>query len=184
MKTCLTCRKQITNKRRRYCSTACFHRRRNVSDRFWSYVENSSGADCWQWLGCFNRKGYGTFSIGNSSGLRNSSELAHRVAWELLKAPIPEGRHVLHHCDNTGCVNPGHLFLGDDRINAEDRNAKGRTAKGERNGMHKLTQNDVDWVHVYANQAGWTGMFIAECLGISKSTVYSVLNDEGWRYPR
>lgn len=82
---------------------------RTLEDRFWSKVENSSGADCWQWLGGLCR-GYGEFGI-----IRNGKYTmvrAHRVAWELCRGPIPAGKWVLHRCDNPGCCNPSHLFLG------------------------------------------------------------------------
>lgn len=51
---------------------------------------------------------------------------AHRVSYELFVGPIPAGMHVLHHCDNPPCVRPSHLFLGDAKVNAQDRAAKGR----------------------------------------------------------
>lgn len=52
--------------------------------------------------------------------------LAHRVSWILSYGEIPQGMLVLHHCDNTFCVNPTHLFLGTQRDNVHDALAKGR----------------------------------------------------------
>jgi hypothetical protein len=84
------------------------------------------------------------------------------------------------------CIRVEHLFLGTKADNNADRAAKGRNRDqwGEKSSNTILTQDTIDWAHVYANQLGWTGMFIAECLGISKSTVYRVLNEEVWRYSR
>jgi hypothetical protein len=33
---------------------------------------------------------------------------------------------VLHLCDNPPCCNPAHLHLGDQKINADERHARGR----------------------------------------------------------
>ncbi len=58
--------------------------------------------------------------------------MTHRVAWEDANGPVPDGKCVLHKCDNPPCCNPEHLFLGTREENNADRDAKGRTAKGEK----------------------------------------------------
>lgn len=77
-----------------------------------------SGA-CWLWTAATVR-GYGTFRF------RGKSRLAHRVSWQVVFGSIPDGLDVLHKCDTPACVNPDHLFLGDDGANARDKFAKGR----------------------------------------------------------
>jgi hypothetical protein len=87
---------------------------------------------------------------------------AHCIAWERTNGPIPDGLHVLHHCDvrypkgsveNRRCVNPAHLWLGTNAQNNADMMQKGRNrsltgdehparlhpermARGEMNGAH------------------------------------------------
>jgi len=88
-------------------------------DRFWGYV-NKSG-DCWLWTaGCFKR-GYGAFAYdGKRPGY------AHRFSYELHFGPIPEGKVIMHKCDNRKCVNPAHLKAGTQRDNIHDAMAKNR----------------------------------------------------------
>lgn len=67
-------------------------------ERFWAKVQKIEGG-CWLWLAGKNNQGYGHF---------NASP-AHRVAYEWLVGPIPEGAHLDHLCRVKPCVNPAHL---------------------------------------------------------------------------
>lgn len=75
-------------------------------ERFWSKVDKRGSAECWPWLG-FRVRGYGTYGFSE----RNRSKLlrAHRVSYELLVGPIPDGLDLDHLCRNRACVNPAHL---------------------------------------------------------------------------
>lgn len=77
-------------------------------------------AGCWKWTGLINRAGYGYLSFGRRK------HMAHRFVYEQLVGPIPDGMILCHKCDNPPCVNPEHLFLGTDAMNAKDKSAKGR----------------------------------------------------------
>lgn len=52
--------------------------------------------------------------------------LAHRVVWEAVNGPIPEGGCILHRCDNPPCCNPTHLYLGTKLDNYRDMADRGR----------------------------------------------------------
>lgn len=66
---------------------------------FWSHVQRGSDDECWLWQGALDY-GYGKYS-------RNKR--AHRISYELLVGPIPDGLDLDHLCRNRACVNPAHL---------------------------------------------------------------------------
>ena len=103
------------------------HTMPSVAKRFFAKV-NKNGpvpshcpelGPCHVWTGAVDDRGYGRF------GLRGKNERAHRVAFLLNYGRWPEPQ-ALHHCDNVSCVNGSHLFEGTPKVNAEDRDAKGR----------------------------------------------------------
>lgn len=59
-----------------------------------------------------------------------------RLIWTFTHGPIAEGFQVLHSCDNPGCVNIEHFFLGTSADNRADCVAKNRQARGLKNGRH------------------------------------------------
>lgn len=70
-------------------------------DRLWPRVMEVE--TCWLVTGCDNGLGYGLiYSEGRSV-------VTHRVMWEHLRGPIPEGLELDHLCRNTNCCNPDHL---------------------------------------------------------------------------
>lgn len=99
-----------------------------TSKRFWSKVSVLSGAECWLWTGARTHNGYGKFSDGPRVSQRIVR--AHRFAWEITHGAVPEGLHVLHHCDRRNCCNPNHLFLGTNEVNVKDKVGKNRQARG------------------------------------------------------
>lgn len=97
---------------------------------------------CWPWTASFYRNGYGQIGIGGrGAGVTG----AHRVAWERAYGPIPEGKWVLHKCDNRRCQRPDHLFLGDNPSNVDDMLSKGRAAWQVDPAMPYLQRGDGHW---------------------------------------
>ena len=63
-----------------------------------------SPTGCLVWTRAIQTKGYGSVCVG-----RGRTALAHRVAWESARGPIPEGLTIDHLCGVKRCVNPDHM---------------------------------------------------------------------------
>lgn len=138
-------------------------------ERFWSFVATGGADDCWLWQGRLDPKGYGRIGFRAKANQR-----AHRVMWQLTYGPVPAGQVICHRCDNPACVNPAHLFLGTQRENIADRDAKGRTAPLP--SRRKLTDQDVRNMR----NAWWSGEVtqqeLADRFGVSRGNVSKIVN--------
>lgn len=70
----------------------------------WVWARVDKSGDCWLWTSEIGRKGYGR--LVDPQGRRL---LAHRVVYELVVGPIPDGLTLDHLCRVHACVNPEHL---------------------------------------------------------------------------
>ena len=145
--------------------------RQEFQRHFWSRVVASG--DCWLWTGGSDGRGYGQI---RRSGRGIS---VHRLAYALLIGPIPGGLCVLHHCDNTLCVRPAHLFLGTHSDNMADMVVKGRQA---RTGNPKLTSRQVRWIRK-AHAAGFGNQReLADRFGVMQPTVWKIVHRVTWKH--
>lgn len=68
-------------------------------------VPLDSTQPCRQWPGWISPQGYGEF---HAPALGHNAR-AHRVVYEAVCGPIPDGLVIDHICRNRGCVNPAHM---------------------------------------------------------------------------
>ena len=129
----------------------------SVEERFWPKVDMTAGPDaCWPWTAYCMPKGYGRFGIDASTNM-----LAHRMAWELMRGPIPDGMEIDHRrtCPKR-CCNPAHLRTVTHKQNGENRAGPRRDNTSGVHGVtwHRASQrwqvkikHDGDW--------HWVGRF-------------------------
>lgn len=147
---------------------------KTAEERFNHYVIKCDG--CWDWSGSKDVNGYGRLNINSVPAL------AHRVSWAVHNGPIPEGKHVLHKCDNPSCSNPDHLFLGTHRENVADKMQKDRhrygVSKGEKHGCSKLTEDQVREIRASKGSS----LIIAKQYGVSGRTVREIRTRQSWAH--
>ena len=94
--------------------------------------------------GCLEWQGSTASAMGYGYLRRKGKNYyAHRYAWTLEYGEIPQDMVVRHTCDNPLCCNLEHLVLGTRKQNSQDMVRRGRSSKGAKNGMSRLTEDDV-----------------------------------------
>ena len=159
---------------------------------FWKCVDKRGPDECWNWVKGVHHSGYGICCIDRKSCI------ASRVSYKIANGNIPDGMWVLHTCDNKKCVNPNHLWLGNNSDNQKDSYRKGRGAgfkkghtpyfhdydgqtSGERNGSHILTNDIVYKIRNMLN-AGCTQRSIAIKFGVKKECISKIKTGRTWRH--
>ena len=152
----------------------------DLIDRFWQRVQKGDG--CWLWTKSVNGAGYGSYKPIK----KESTKLAHRLAWEIVYGPIPVKMCVLHMCDNKLCVNPEHLFLGTHGDNTHDMMIKGRRRSGpplcgEANPNVKLSRKQVLEIREIYKTGDMDQYELAEHFHVSQSLIWAITSRKLWR---
>jgi len=145
----------------------------NVRERLYEKV-NESG-ECWVFEGASNAAGYGYI------GCNGKNEYVHRVSFELENGPIPDGKIIMHTCDNPSCVRPSHLKLGTQKENRLDAVRKGRTAKGVRVNTAKLTPDDVLEIRKRSAQ-GESFRALGREYGVTHTAISHLVKRKTWKH--
>lgn len=126
-----------------------------------------------------DKKGYSVISIRNYLGIRKTLKIHRLVAIMFLDNPknLPQINHKdgnkknnkvdnLEWCNNS--YNQKHAFLNNLQIN-----------KGSKNPRSKLSEENV--IEIRKNGKYDTYLNISKKYKVSKSTIYSILNNKNWK---
>lgn len=134
---------------------------------------------CWLWAGRHDSNGY-----GRGHFYKRTIQLAHRFSYVIHKGPIPEGSCALHVCDNPACVNPDHLYLGDQRQNNIDRDVRKRqkTKRGKEHKLAKLTDDDVRQIRLLHEPRVFATRRLAKIFGVSQRKIMDIIQNKSWKH--
>lgn len=131
---------------------------------------------CWLWTGSTTDAGYGQTSDGTGKVVK-----AHRLSYEERIGKIPRGMMVCHKCDTPSCINPDHLFLGTAKDNQTDSIRKGRNARGERQGVAKLSDQQAREIKSRI-AAGQTNAEISAAYPVGPAAIWQIRQGNAWRH--
>lgn len=201
-KICEKCGKKYTPRKdkfktSRFCSKICQHQKMGeisyeklkttwnntnfkeaVEMALFKFVEKTP--TCWNWVGKSksSKMPYGRIAF------RGKTWQAHKLSYAAHKGEIPEGKLVLHKCDNPSCVNPDHLYLGTYLDNQNDKRIRNH-CKGE-----KLTEDQVIKIKkellLHEKQKSRKGKYsmhqIGKRYGVSATMIKQIKDGISWNW--
>ncbi len=145
-------------------------------EEFWNSVNISKDSECWEWLGCRASNGYGKVYY------QKRTYTAHRIAYFVtFNIILPPTQCICHTCDNRICCNPSHLFVGSNKDNSYDMIKKQRQARGESQGLSRLTADNVIYIRDMYSK-GISMYALAKQLTVNKGTISAVIKRKTWKH--
>jgi hypothetical protein len=111
--------------------------------------------------------------------IKGKKILMHRYFYMQKFGPIKEDNVIRHTCDNRLCINIEHLIEGTKYDNIQDRNDRGRTAKGITNGLSKLTEKEV--LEIFTNTID-SHSELGRKYKISYNTIIAIRTGRTWKH--
>jgi len=149
--------------------------------RIRKYIRVNRETGCWEYIGALNKHEYGGFSYKNGGKCR--THRAHRAAYEMATGIlIPDGRVVMHKCDNPKCCNPDHLKVGTIADNNKDRDNKNRQSRliGERNPSAKFNWAQVGEIRYKYNSQNITCNQLSIEYNASNNIIKNIISNISW----
>ena len=128
--------------------------------------------ECWLYTG--GGDVYGVVKV------KGKSRLVHRYVFQCVNGPILSGLEVCHTCDRPKCIRPKHLYAGTHEQNIADRQERGRGACGSRQGLSRLTEEQVLAIRAEYKPGVVRQVDLAAKYGVTHSTIGKALRGATW----
>lgn len=133
---------------------------------------------CMEWQRSKDSGGYGMLK---RTGL--PEDRVHRLSWRLFCGQIPEGKFVLHKCDNRACANPLHLYIGTALDNSRDAFERSPGVgyphwKGSAHPVAKLTERNAAAI----KRSTAPQRKLAAEYGVDQALIWRIRNGQSWRH--
>lgn len=157
----------------------------NTINDFWSKIKKTK--TCWLWVGRHTKAGYGQFQMNKIR------KYAHHFSYLLTKKlPLDTKLFLCHTCDIPNCVNPQHLFEGNNTLNMQDMMRKGRGRgqftkdtptifkKGNIPASRKLTENTA--YKIKLDLQTMRQCDVIRKYSVSRDTVRGIVRGDTWAW--
>jgi len=133
--------------------------------------------NCWLCKTAVRKDGYSSLKIDGKE------VLAHRLSYQIFKGLIPSDKLVCHKCDVRNCVNPDHLYLGNDSTNALDRQRRNKSTcqTGEKNHRSFLTNQHILDIRKMCEK-GFSSEYLCKVFNLKYSHFTRIKNRQIWAH--
>lgn len=156
---------------------------RPLLERIYKRVQVDEETQCWNISGVKDKGGYAHVHMSINGEKQTIG--AHRAVAHIFHGLDLDSRYqfACHRCDNPGCVNPDHIFVGTPQDNIADCISKGRftVRRGEANSSAKISEQDVLTIRKrYAD--GETQAAIAEDYSMDQTAISMIVLRKNWAH--
>jgi hypothetical protein len=143
---------------------------------FWSKVDKRESNECWLYKEYIDNDGYGRFHY------LNGPIGAHVFSWLITRKldKVPEGKIIMHLCDNRRCCNPNHLICGTPLNNTRQMMKKGRLVPPHITANPSLYSGEVILIRKLLDSNKVSQATIAKMFKVHQSTISHINTSDRW----
>lgn len=131
---------------------------------------------CWLWTGNRHANGYARLTR------KGRTLFVHRLAYALVKGPVPRGMSLLRTCGHAHCINPAHMRPVTREQIVRRMLKTGAFARGSGHPGSKLTEANVRRIRrVYAKGRSSCGVLARE-YGVDSTLILRIVQRKRWRH--